>query len=396
MPPGGIGKTIEGIVREPGDRPQDTGINSFDGGSKRGEMYSKVSSAGLNDWPIEPVDQSLAPQFRARIDGKAKPLGSLGRLEDLAVQLGLIWHPLPPRAGRATIFVFAADHGITAEGVSLYPASVTTAMVSTYLAGRAGVNALARASGVDVQVIDAGVDADIPPHPGLIDAKMRRGSRNAARESALTIQEASDCLAQGASIVGAAIEAGTDIVAIGEMGIGNTTSAALLMHRLAPAPLADCIGAGAGLDAAGIARKLAVAERAAARSDVTSALDVLSEFGGYEIAMMAGAVLGSAMGRRPVIIDGFIATAAALVALRLQPAARDYCVFSHRSAERGHALLLEALGAKPYLDLGLRLGEGTGAVMAVPLLRAAAGILTEMADLSEVLAGTLESLPADR
>jgi nicotinate-nucleotide--dimethylbenzimidazole phosphoribosyltransferase len=342
-------------------------------------MHIKSSQAGLNDWQIERVDPSLEPQFRARIDGKAKPLGSLGHLEDLAVQLGLIWHPLAPRTERAAVFVFAADHGITAEGVSLYPASVTRAMVATYLAGRAGVNALAKASGVEVRVIDAGVDADIPAHPGLIDARIRRGSRNAARESALTSQEASDCLARGASIVAAAIDAGIDVVAIGEMGIGNTTSAALLMHRLAPAPLADCIGAGAGLDAAGVARKLAVAERAALRSDATSPLDVLAEFGGYEIAMMAGAVLGSAGRRRPVIIDGFIATAAALVALRLRPAARDYCVFSHRSAERGHALLLEALDAKPYLDLGLRLGEGTGAVLALPLVQSAARALRDVA-----------------
>jgi nicotinate-nucleotide--dimethylbenzimidazole phosphoribosyltransferase len=358
-------------------------------------MHIKAPSAGLHDQQIEPLDQSLVPQFRALIDGKAKPLGSLGRLEDLAVQLGLIWHPLPPRTERATVFVFAADHGIAVEGVSLYPASVTRAMVATYLAGRAAVNALAKALGVEVQVIDAGVDADISAHPGLIDAKIRRGSRNAVRESALTPREVSDCLARGASIVAASIDAGTDVVAVGEMGIGNTTSAALLMHRLAPAPLADCVGAGAGLDAAGVARKLAVAERAASRSDATSPLEVLAEFGGYEIAMMAGAVLGSAERRRPVIIDGFIATVAALVAMRLQPATRGYCVFSHRSAERGHALLLDALGAKPYLDLGLRLGEGTGGVMAVPLLRAAAGIVTGMADLSEVLAGTSEMPPAD-
>ena len=358
-------------------------------------MHIKAPSAGLNDQQIEPLDRSLEPKIRALIDGKAKPLGSLGRLEDLAVQLGLIWHPLSPRTERATVFVFAADHGITVEGVSPYPASVTRAMVATYLAGRAGVNALAKALGVEVRVIDAGVDADIPAHFGLIDAKVRRGSRNAVRESALTPREVSDCLARGASIVAASIDAGTDVVAIGEMGIGNTTSAALLMHRLAPAPLADCVGAGAGLDAAGVARKLAVAERAASRSDATSPLEVLAEFGGYEIAMMAGAVLGSAERRRPVIIDGFIATVAALVAVRLQPAARGYCVFSHRSAERGHASLLDALGAKPYLDLGLRLGEGTGAVMAVPLLRAAAGILTGMADLSDVLAGASEMPPAD-
>jgi nicotinate-nucleotide--dimethylbenzimidazole phosphoribosyltransferase len=352
-------------------------------------MHTKAPFAKSFELPIEPLDQSLVPALRALIDGKAKPLGSLGRLEDLAVLLGQIWHPQLPRADRAVLFVFAADHGIAAEGVSLYPASVTTAMVATYLAGRAGANVLARASGVAFSVVDSGVDAELPAHPGLIDAKVRRGSRNAARESALTREEASDSLAKGAAVVTASIDAGTNVLAIGEMGIGNTTSAALLMHRLAPAPLADCIGAGAGLDAAGIARKLEIAQRAASRSDATAPLDVLAEFGGYEIAMMAGAVLGAASRRRPMVVDGFIAAAAALVAVRLQPAARDYCVFSHRSAERGHTLLLDALGAKPYLDLGLRLGEGTGAVLTVPLLRAAAGILTEMADLSDVLAGTL-------
>jgi nicotinate-nucleotide--dimethylbenzimidazole phosphoribosyltransferase len=359
-------------------------------------MDSNTSFDALNDWRIAPVDASLAAQFRARIDGKAKPLGALGRLEDLAVQLGSIWHPAPPRTARATVFVFAADHGITAEGVSAYPSAVTAAMVATYLAGRAGVNALARACDAEVRVIDAGVDAELPPHPELINAKIRRGSRNAAVEPALTEAEARDCLARGAAIAADAIKAGTDIVAIGEMGIGNTTSAALLMHRLAGAPLAECVGAGTGLDAAGIARKLAVAERAAARSTATSPLEVLAEFGGYEIAMMAGVVLGSAMQRRPVIIDGFIASAAALVAIRLQPAARGYCVFSHGSAERGHARMLAALDAKPYLDLGFRLGEGTGAVMMVPLVRAAGAILNEMADLADVMAGTLQPWSPDR
>jgi nicotinate-nucleotide--dimethylbenzimidazole phosphoribosyltransferase len=353
-------------------------------------MQTQARPMPSNEQLIEPIDLSLEPVFRARIDGKAKPLGSLGRLEDLAVQLGLIWYPEMPRAERATVFVFAADHGLTAEGVSLYPSSVTGAMVATYLAGRAAVNVFARTSNVEVQVIDAGVDADIPAHPALIDAKIGRGSRNAVLEPALTPREVNDCLERGASIIEGSIDAGTDVIAIGEMGIGNTTSAALLAHRLTPAPLADCIGAGAGLDEAGVARKLAVAEKVAARSDVTMPLDVLAEFGGYEIAMMMGAILGAARRRRPVIIDGFIATAAALAAIRLQPDACGFCVFSHRSAERGHALVLESLGAKPFLDLGLRLGEGTGAVLAVPLLRAAAGMLTEMADLSDVLAGMLQ------
>jgi nicotinate-nucleotide--dimethylbenzimidazole phosphoribosyltransferase len=348
---------------------------------------SPVAAAGLiTDRAIDPLDRALEPQLRATIDGKCKPLGSLGRLEDLAVQLGLIWHPRPPRADNATLFVFAADHGLAVEGVSRYPASVTRAMVGAYLAGHAGANVLAKAAGVAMRVIDGGVDADLPPHPLLLDAKIRRGTRNSAREAAMTEHEALSALRRGAEIVTEAIEQGTDVVAIGEMGIGNTASAALLMHRLAPAPLANCVGAGSGLDAEGVARKLDATERAARRSNATRPLDVLAEFGGIEIAMMAGAVLGAAACRRPVVIDGFIASAAALVAVRLVPAARDYCVFSHRSAERGHTLLLEAMHAEPYLELKLRLGEGTGAVLAVPLIRAACGILTDIADLDDVLA----------
>lgn len=335
---------------------------------------------------ISAVDCSRESELRTRVDAKAKPPGSLGRLEDLAVQLGLIWHPTPPRVTRAAVFVFAGDHGITAEQVSPYPASVTRLMVFAALNGTAGINMLAMAAGVDVIVVDAGVDADLPSHPAPIDLKIRRGSRNAALEAAMTIAEAQGAIDIAADLVVRAIDNGLDIVAIGEVGIGNTTAAALLAHRLAPAPLADCVGPGTGLDPTGVAHKLKVAERAAARSAATDPLEVLAEFGGYEIAMMAGAVLGAAARRRPVLIDGFIAGAAALVAYRLCPAVRDYCVFSHRSAERGHALILNALGANPYLDLGLRLGEGTGAVLAVPLVRAAAGILTGIADLADVLA----------
>ncbi|MGP9812082.1 nicotinate-nucleotide--dimethylbenzimidazole phosphoribosyltransferase [Rhodopseudomonas sp. NSM] len=338
---------------------------------------------------ITAVDPALEPLLRSRIDAKAKPPGSLGRLEDLAVQLGLIWHPAPPRADRATVFIFASDHGIAAESVSPYPASVTRSMVSAYLAGCVGVNVLARAAGADVCVVDAGIDDDLPPCPGLIDRKIGRGTRNASREPAMTTDEARRAIDAAVALVCDAIDGGVDIVAIGEMGIGNTTSAALITHRLAAAPIADCVGRGAGLDAAGVAHKLAIAEKAAARTTATAPLDVLAEFGGYEIAMMAGAVLAAAARRRPVVIDGFIASAAALVAVRLHPEARDYCVFSHRSAERGHKVLLETMAATPYLDLGLRLGEGTGALMAIPLVRAAAGILTEFADLSDVLAGTI-------
>jgi nicotinate-nucleotide--dimethylbenzimidazole phosphoribosyltransferase len=338
---------------------------------------------------IAPLDQRLAATMRSRIDGKAKPPGSLGRIEDLAVQLGMIRHPVELRADSAVLLVFAADHGLTQEGVSQYPSAVTVAMVMTYLAGRASANAFAAASGVAIRVIDAGVAAELPDHPDLIAAKIRMGTANAARETAMTHQQASDALARGCDLAIDEIRKGADIIALGEMGIGNTAASALLVHRLAPAPLGQCIGIGAGQDDAGMTRKRAAIEKAAARSDASAPLDVLREFGGLEIAMMAGAVLGAASQRRPALIDGFISSAAALAAIRLCPAARDYCVFAHRSAEKGHDIVLAALDAKPLLDLGLRLGEGTGALLAVPLVRAAARLLTDVADLSDVLAGNI-------
>ena len=335
---------------------------------------------------IAPLDRSTETAIRAIIDGKAKPPGSLGRIEALALQLGMIAHPQPPCANNAVLMVFAGDHGLTAEGVSQYPSAVTVAMVMTYLAGRASANAFAKACNVAIRVIDIGVAADLPEHHGLVAAKIRNGTANAAREPAMTTREASDALARGCQLAIDEIDAGADIIALGEMGIGNTASSALLVHRLAPAALADCIGVGAGQDDAGMVRKHAAIEMAAARSDATAPLDVLSEFGGLEIAGMAGAVLGGASKRKPVLIDGFISSAAALVAIRLAPAARDYCVFAHRSAERGHDIVLASLDAKPLLDLGLRLGEGTGALLAVPLLRAAARLITDVASLDDVLA----------
>jgi nicotinate-nucleotide--dimethylbenzimidazole phosphoribosyltransferase len=339
--------------------------------------------------PIAPLDPALAADMRRRIDGKAKPPGSLGRIEDLAVQLGMIRHPEQPDGDKAVLLVFAADHGLTEEGVSQYPSAVTVAMVMTYLADRASANAFAAASDVTIRVIDAGVAADLPTHANLIAAKIRKGTANAAREPAMTRQQAADALTRGCQIAINEINAGAAIIALGEMGIGNTASSALLAHRLAPAPLHDCIGVGAGQDESGMARKVAAIEKAAARSDAAAPFDVLREFGGLEIAMMAGAVLGAAAQRRPVLVDGFISSAAALVAIRLCPAARDYCIFAHRSAEKGHDVLLAALKAQPLLDLGLRLGEGTGALLAVPLVRAAARLLTDVADLSDVLAGNI-------
>lgn len=338
---------------------------------------------------IIPVDHDRARGLRAAIDGKAKPLGALGRVEDLAVRLGLIASDRPPGFDKALLLVFAGDHGLTAEGVSSYPSSVTQAMVATFLAGKASASAFARAVGATLRVVDAGVDADLAAHPDLIAAKVRRGTRNAATEPALTADEVARALKHGARIARDAATEGFETLALGEMGIGNTASAALIMHRLAPAPLAECVGSGAGHDAAGLARKLAVLERAAARSPAVGPAAVLAEFGGLEIAMMAGAVIGAASVRLPVLVDGFIASAAALAAIRLEPAAKDYCIFCHRSAERGHRRMLAALEVQPLLDLDLRLGEGTGALLALPIVRAASRLLSDVASLDDVLNGRL-------
>lgn len=338
---------------------------------------------------ITPVDPSQAVALQALIDGKAKPVGSLGRLEALALQLGLIAGHAAPKADRALLLVFAADHGLTQAGVSSYPAAVTQAMVATFLAGKASANAFANVVGADLRVVDAGVDGDLAPHADLIAAKVRRGTRNAAEEPALTTAELDTALAAGAEIARDAVAQGYEILILGEMGIGNTACASLIMHRLAPAALDECVGLGAGHDPAGLARKRAVLARAAERSDARAPLEVLREFGGLEIAMMAGAVLGAAAQRCPVLIDGFIGTAAALAAIRIDPAAQAYCIFSHCSAEQGHRLMLTALGAQPLLELELRLGEGTGALLALPLVRAAARMLTEVASLDDVLSGEL-------
>lgn len=340
----------------------------------------------LTDLLEAPVlDRALEPALQRALDGKAKPQGALGRIEELALRLGLIQRRLKPAVQRPVLLVFAGDHGLTRSGVAAFPSSVTVAMVDALLAGEASANALARVVGAEVQVIDAGVAADLSDRPTLVHAKIGLGTADASLEPAMTRQQAETALLTGARVAEDALRSGADLLALGEMGIGNSASAALLMHRLAPAPLDDCIGQGAGHSPEGMARKRAVLAQAAARSDAATPLDVLTQFGGYEIAMMAGALLAAARAGVPVLVDGFIGTAAALLAVRLAPAARDYCLFAHASAEAGHRLMLAALDARPLFELDLRLGEGTGALLAVPLVQAACALLSEVADLSDVL-----------
>ena len=344
--------------------------------------------AALTLWtpPLLPtLDAELGAELRRTVDGKAKPPGALGRLEDLAVQMGAVQGRRDPRADDAVVLLFAGDHGLTAEGVSSYPSAVTTAMVQLILDGRASVNALAKAAGARIEVIDVGVASQLAPRAGLVCAKVRAGTANAAREPAMSKQECAAALDVGAAAVDRAVAAGADLIALGEMGIGNSAAASLLLHRLGPAPLEDAIGAGAGHDAEGFARKTRALETAARRCDATEPFEVLRQFGGLEIAAMAGAALAAAQARRVVVVDGFIASAAALVALRMRPELRDFCVFAHASAERGHALMLQRMEAAALLHLGMRLGEGTGAVLAFPILRAAANMLNEVASLAEVL-----------
>jgi nicotinate-nucleotide--dimethylbenzimidazole phosphoribosyltransferase len=329
---------------------------------------------------IEPTaDPALAARLEHQIDHKTKPLGAHGQLETLALQLGLIQRSDTIALHTPQMVVFAADHGIAAEGVSAYPQAVTVQMVANMLAGGAAINVFARQHGFALQVVDAGVAAELPAHPQLLARKIAMGTQNLCLEPAMTPTQAQEALHAGMAVVQALPG---NVVAFGEMGIANTSPAALLLVRLTGARLEDATGRGTGLNDAQLLAKQAVLARALLRHPASAPPDVMAELaalGGFEIAMMAGAMLQAASERRVVLVDGFIAGTAALVAQALLPQVQDYMVFCHRSAERGHRLLLAHLRAKPLLELDLRLGEGTGAALAWPLVQAAVSFLNEMA-----------------
>lgn len=325
-------------------------------------------------------DQALAAALRQKIDRKTKPLGALGLLEKLALKIGLVQQTLTPKLANPQLIVFAGDHGAAKAGVSAYPQDVTWQMVENFLAGGAGINVFARQNGLGLTVVDAGVAHDFGARPGLVNAKVAPGTRNYLEEAAMSAEECATALARGAGIIEKLAQQGCTVVGFGEMGIGNTAAASLITHCLTGTPLANCIGRGTGLDDAGLARKHELLAKALARSGkLEDPLAVLAEFGGFEIVMMAGAMLAAARAGMLLLIDGFIVGSAALAAVRLAPALADYCIFCHCSAEPGHRAQLNALGAEPLLDLGLRLGEGTGAALAYPLVQAAANFLNEMA-----------------
>jgi nicotinate-nucleotide--dimethylbenzimidazole phosphoribosyltransferase len=357
---------------------------------------------------IPAVGRTLEADLRRKIDRKTKPPGSLGRLEELALQLGLIQGTPSPRILAPHILVCAGDHGAAKAGVSAYPQDVTWQMVENFLAGGAAINALARTAGVELVVADAGVAHDFGPRPNLVNAKVGAGGTASwLNGPAMSVAQCEAAIANGMAAVSDIAGRGCNAVGFGEMGIGNTASASLLTHCLTGAPLAAVVGRGTGLDDAGLARKHALLEKAlqlwperphysrlpltegeagrgssplrGPREDGEAALAILARFGGFEIAMLTGAMLAAAQARMVLVIDGFIVTAALLVAARLSPVVLDCCVFAHRSGEPGHAIQLAHLGAQPLLDLGLRLGEGTGAALAFPLLAAACAFVNDMA-----------------
>ena len=323
------------------------------------------------------VNAVLAARLKHKIDHKTKPLGALGQLEHLALQLGLIQRSEALAFEKPQMIVFAADHGVAAEGVSAFPQAVTMQMVANMLAGGAAINVLARQHGFALHVVDAGVASDLADHPQLIKRKIAHGSHNLATGPAMTAHQCHAALQAGADVL-ASLPG--NLVAFGEMGIANTSPATLLLHRLAGVSIADATGRGTGLTDPQLLHKQAVLAKAAALHEAaTQPLDALAALGGFEIAMMTGAMLQAASERRVILVDGFIAGSAALVACSVAPAAKDYMVFCHRSAERGHHLLLSHLAARPLLDLDMRLGEGTGALLAWPMVQSAALLMNEMA-----------------
>ena len=335
----------------------------------------------MTEFHIEHPDQALRPALQAKIDDLTKPKGSLGRLEELALQAGLIQQTLTPELRHPQNIVFAGDHGIVDEGVSIAPKEVTWQQVChfTHPQGTGGVNFLCRQHGFTLKVVDAGVDYDLPRDRGIIDLKVGRGTRNFLHGPAMTLEEMDKCLAGGASVVRQCFDEGSNVISFGEMGIGNTSPSSIWMSYFTGIPLAECVGAGSGLDNEGVRHKYDVLRRSMeAYAGDGSARDIIRWFGGFEMVMAVGAMLQAAGLKMIILVDGFIMTACMLAASKLHPEVLDYAVFGHCGDESGHRKMLDALGAKPLLNLGLRLGEGTGAICAYPILESAVRMINQM------------------
>jgi len=330
-------------------------------------------------WDIKPIDNTRASEIAETINQKTKPLGALGELENIAAQIALIQQTKKISINPAMI-VFAADHGIADEGVSIAPSIVTQQMVTNFLQGGAAINCFCRMQNLPLSVVDAGIKYPIEPHPAdLINQRIAAGTNNFSQEAAMSFDKAEKAINLGASLAKDFIQRGFNLLAFGEMGIGNSSSAAALLAAISKSPVEDCTGRGTGINDEQFNKKIKLIQRALNRITDYSAMALLSELGGFEIAQICGAMLATAQAGKIILVDGFIASSAALLAVEINPAARDYMIFAHQSHEKGHQLLLQRLNAKPLLDLGLRLGEGTGAALAIPLLKAAESFYNNMA-----------------
>jgi nicotinate-nucleotide--dimethylbenzimidazole phosphoribosyltransferase len=335
----------------------------------------------MNSIRVTPVSQALKATLQDKIDQKTKPPGSLGKLEAIALQAGMVQNTLTPVLKEPAIIVFAGDHGIAADGlVNPFPQAVTAQMVYNFLQGGAAINVFCRQHRLQLKVVDAGVNHVFAPHPLLTDRKMGMGTQNFLHMPAMSLDQCKLAMQAGAAEVQLLHTHGCNIIGFGEMGIGNTSAAALLMNHFTGIPLADCVGAGTGSNAQQLAQKRAVLQQVVAKhSSPRSPEQALATFGGFEIAMTCGAIIQAAALQMLVVIDGFIVTAALLAAANMEPAVKDYCIFAHCSEEKGHKAMLQYLGVHPLLQLDMRLGEGTGAAMAIPLIQSAVAFLEEMA-----------------
>ena len=332
----------------------------------------------MRTFDIQPVDRRIAPAVQQKIANLNKPKGSLGRLEELAMQLCLVQQTLSPKLSRPCHLLLGGDHGIEREGVSVSPREVTWQQMVNFTHGGGGVNMFCRQHGFKLHIVDVGVDYDLSSVPGIIHQKIARGTRNFRYEAAMNDDEFNRTLEVGVNLVDNCHSEGCNVVSIGEMGIANTSPSSIWMHRFCHIPLQECIGAGAGLDNAGIRHKYEILSEADANCQATSIADVIRYFGGFEMVAAIGAMLRAAELHLIILIDGFIMTACALAATQLYPAAQDYMIFTHCGDESGHRRMLDSMGAKALLSLGLRLGEGTGALCAFPIVDSACRMINEM------------------
>jgi nicotinate-nucleotide--dimethylbenzimidazole phosphoribosyltransferase len=322
---------------------------------------------------------NLKEQIQHKIDFKTKPTGSLGELENIALQIGLIQNTLSPEIKNPAMLVFAADHGLTEEKISLYPKDVTWQMVMNFVAGGAAINVFCKQNNISLKVVDAGVDYDFPLNIEIIDAKIRYGTKNMRKLPAMNMDDCELAMRRGSELVIKEAKSGCNTIGFGEMGIGNTSSSALLMSKFTGIPIEECTGRGTGLDNEALNRKTSILKEIIEKYDPKTPIDTLATFGGLEIAMMTGAMLEAQKQNMIILVDGFIASSCLLTAIQFNPEIRENAIFCHQSDEKGHLLLLQYLKVNPILKLGMRLGEGTGAALALPIVQAAVNFLNQMA-----------------